>query len=196
MQKIEIEKEYFEKMKKFAVFIPIIEVDGKDHILFEVRSNKVSQPGDVSFPGGHVEMNESFTECAKRELKEELCLNDSDFTLIGFSSVRLDYSNRILKSYYGRIHKNLEDIEFNEEVEEIFVISIDYLKKSSPEMYECELKAILPKNFPYDRIKKGKGYNFSRGIHKIYFYDTKPVIWGITAGFLKEFIESKKWELQ
>ena len=41
--------------KKSAVLLPLIEVDGEVHVLYEVRSQHVSQAGDSSFPGGRVE---------------------------------------------------------------------------------------------------------------------------------------------
>ncbi len=42
-----------EKFIKFAVLLPLVEVNGDVHILFEVRSLKMRrQPGEVCFPGG------------------------------------------------------------------------------------------------------------------------------------------------
>ena len=37
-----------------AVTVPIVSMDGEDHILFTVRSKTLRrQPGEISFPGGH-----------------------------------------------------------------------------------------------------------------------------------------------
>lgn len=42
-----------EKDKVSAVLIPLIKKNDGYHILFEVRSNKLSQqPGEICFPGG------------------------------------------------------------------------------------------------------------------------------------------------
>ena len=62
MKYLQVDQEFLDKLKSYAVFIPLIEVDGKDHILFEVRSESVSQPGEVSFPGGRLEGGEDFSE--------------------------------------------------------------------------------------------------------------------------------------
>src|SRR5699024_7104932 len=63
-----------EKLRKAAVLLPLVEVDGETHILFEVRSNKMRrQPGDICFPGGRVEeFDETKLATAIRETSEEL----------------------------------------------------------------------------------------------------------------------------
>lgn len=46
----------------------------KDEVLLFKRSNKVRYNGNWSVPGGHIEMNESSEEAAKRETFEETML--------------------------------------------------------------------------------------------------------------------------
>lgn len=49
-----------EKDKVSAVMIPLIKKNDGYHILFEVRSNKLSQqPGEICFPGGRREHDET-----------------------------------------------------------------------------------------------------------------------------------------
>lgn len=57
-----------------AVAVPLLEIDGEDHVVFTVRSNKLRrQPGEISFPGGHCEPNDkSSAHAAMRECSEEL----------------------------------------------------------------------------------------------------------------------------
>ena len=43
MKNLQVDDEFYKKLSKYAVFIPIINIDGKDHILFEVRINLISQ---------------------------------------------------------------------------------------------------------------------------------------------------------
>lgn len=113
MKYLQVDEEFLDRLKSYAVFIPIIEVDGKDHILFEVRSKIVSQPGEVSFPGGKVEEGEDFKDAAIRETMEELRLDSSDITYLGYSSMILTSNYRHVKSFYGRINKNLQEIKYN-----------------------------------------------------------------------------------
>lgn len=192
MKNLQVDDEFYKKLSKYAVFIPIINIDGKDHILFEVRSNLISQAGEVSFPGGGVNESEKFEMAAIRECREELNLDEKDVSLIDYSSMILSSSNRLIKAYYGRINKNFENISYNMEVDSIFTVSIDYLKKNPPEKYTAKLKMDLPDDFPFEKIPNGKNYNFWQRYHTFYFYNTKPVIWGMTANVLKDFLKFYK----
>ncbi|MDU6546832.1 CoA pyrophosphatase [Anaerococcus vaginalis] len=192
MKNLQVDDEFYKKLSKYAVFIPIINIDGKDHILFEVRSNLISQAGEVSFPGGGVNEGEKFELAAIRECREELNLDEKDVSLVDYSSMILSSSNRLIKAYYGRINKDFENISYNMEVDSIFTVSIDYLKKNPPEKYTAKLKMDLPDDFPFEKIPNGKNYNFWQRNHTFYFYNTKPVIWGMTANVLKDFLKFYK----
>ena len=99
-------------------------------------------------------------------------------------------SFRHVKSFYGRIHKNFEDIKYNEEVESIFAVEINYFRNNPPIRYRAPLTIDFPEDFPFDKIPKGRDYGFRTGFYDMYFYDTSPVVWGLTAKLLKIFIES------
>ena len=58
----------------FAVLVPLIEIDEELNLIYEVRSNSIEQPGEISFPGGRIEDGESPEEAAIRETSEELLL--------------------------------------------------------------------------------------------------------------------------
>ncbi len=190
MKYLQVDEEFLDRLKSYAVFIPIIEVDGKDHILFEVRSKIVSQPGEVSFPGGKVEEGEDFKDAAIRETMEELKLDSSDITYLGYSSMILTSNYRHVKSFYGRINKNLQEIKYNREVESIFTVDFDFFINNPPISYRAPYKMEFPKDFPFEKIPNGKDYKFQTGYNEMFFYETKPVIWGLTAKMLKNFIES------
>ena len=68
-----------------AVAVPLLEIDGEDHIVFTVRSNKLRrQPGEISFPGGHCEPNDkSSAHAAMRECSEELGIDLDKIELLG-----------------------------------------------------------------------------------------------------------------
>ena len=100
MKNLLVDDEFYNKLKNYAVFIPLIKIDGEDHILFEVRSKNITQPGEVSFPGGRVEDGEDFKNAAIRETIEELLLDREDIEYMGYSSMILNSSFRHIKSYY------------------------------------------------------------------------------------------------
>ena len=67
-----------EKLPKYAVLLPLIEVENETHILFEVRSLSLRrQPGEICFPGGKIDPEDSDQrKCAIRETTEELGINE------------------------------------------------------------------------------------------------------------------------
>ena len=74
---------------RYAVLLPLIydvKTD-KYQVLYQVRSEHISQPGEVSFPGGRVEDGETFQEAAIRETCEELNLAPDQIDIWG----ELDY---------------------------------------------------------------------------------------------------------
>lgn len=192
MKNIVVDDKFYKTVKKYAVFIPLIEVDGRDHILFEIRSSYIAQPGDVSFPGGSLEENEDFKMAAIRETREELNLHEKDIDYMGYSSMVFSMHNRIVKAYYGRINKPLEEIEYNIEVERLFTVDFEYLLNNPPKEYTIDYKMDFPKDFPFEKIPNGKDYGFYPLLHKIYFFDTEPSVWGLTGRLLNDFVNSYK----
>ena len=99
-----------DKEKVSAVLIPLIKKDGRYHILFEIRSNKLShQPGEICFPGGKREALETSLQTAIRETCEELLISESDIQVYGpldyFLSpagIRIDAYLGELKNYNGQ----------------------------------------------------------------------------------------------
>lgn len=74
-----------EKDKVSAVMIPLIKKNDGYHILFEVRSNKLSQqPGEICFPGGRREHDETSMEASIRETCEELLISESRLIVADF----------------------------------------------------------------------------------------------------------------
>ncbi|MCI5839646.1 MAG: NUDIX domain-containing protein [Peptoniphilaceae bacterium] len=180
----------YKNLKKYSVFIPIIEINGENYIIFEKRSDEISQPGEVSFPGGALENGETFEEASIRELKEELLLEDDQFELLGESATKLEENtNRIVKSFYGKIKIDKDDLRYNEEVSYLIFHKISELKSNPPKVYKCKIEMIPPDDFPFNKIKNGRDYKFLKASKNMYFYDTDPTIWGLTADLLRVFVE-------
>ena len=74
-----------ETAMRFAVLIPLVQVNGEWHVLFELRSLTMrKQPGDISFPGGRNDPSDATpVDAAIRETHEELGVNPSNIKNLG-----------------------------------------------------------------------------------------------------------------
>jgi len=182
----------WEKMKRAAVIIPIIEINGQLSLLFEVRSKRLkSQPGDICFPGGQIENGETPKEAALREVEEELGLKDID-VINELDTVILN--NAIIIHPFLAIINNIQELNLSKcEVDHVFYVPLCELMNDNP--LEILNKLVLQRgeDFPYDLIESGKNYKFKDGKSRTVFYKYKEyVIWGITGEMLKNFLDKIK----
>ncbi|SCG84255.1 NUDIX hydrolase [Proteiniborus sp. DW1] len=176
----------------YAILLPLINMDGKWHILFEVRSEKLDrQPNEISFPGGKVEGKETFKEGAIRETCEELNIKSESITLLG----ELDYvlsSKSVVYGYVGVLEDlDVELLEYNRnEVGHVFTVPLDFFLKNEPEIHYTKLEVTPRADFPYHLIQNGRNYNWNKSSQAVYFYVYEDyVIWGLTARFVKNFVD-------
>ncbi len=179
--------------REYSVLIPLIEKDGAYYILYEMRSKKMdTQPGEVSFPGGAVEGDESYAEAAVRETMEELNIAEENIDLIGELNHLVSAAGLRIHCFLGLI-KNLdpEDIRPNkDEVDHIFLVPLEYFMKTEPDSYTIGFKRYINREFPYELIPNGKEYNWRELKDIVYFYIYGDyVIWGFTAQMTKSFID-------
>lgn len=195
-----------EKFLNSAVLVPIIIIDGTEHILFEKRSKKVRQPGEISFPGGHFdpENDKDFLSTAVRETTEELGLSKKQISVFGKLGTLIAPMGVLIETFIGSL--NITDIELvdfdKSEVEEIFTIPVDYFVENKPEQYFAKLeihpyiideKGIKQDLFPVKELGLPDKYSnpWTNGKHRILVYKTqKAIIWGMTAEIIFEL--SKK----
>lgn len=164
-----------------AVLIPLIEVNGKTHVLFEVRSSKLpDQPGDVCLPGGIIEEGETSKEAAIRETCEELCISESQISEV--SQAKIFHAPSItIFPFFAKI--NPYDFTFSkEEVSEVFTVPLSFFKNTEPEKHMVEWQRTPGEDFPYDKIVGGKNYKWRKQTQAELFYEYEGyVIWGNTA---------------
>jgi 8-oxo-dGTP pyrophosphatase MutT (NUDIX family) len=177
---------------KYSVLIPLISRNGRWEILFELRSNNIAQPGEVSFPGGRVESGESFKQTAVRETMEELVIERENINLIGELDFLVSYANFTIHCFLGIIMNiEFEDIKPNpEEVAEIFTVPLSFFTENEPHIHELTLRTEDSESFPYHLIPNGRDYNFRVGKHRVVFYEYgKYTIWGYTARMTKQLAD-------
>ena len=179
----------------YSIFIPLIKIDGEYHLIYQVRSQHVKQPGEISFPGGHVEKGESPRQAAIRETKEELNLADTNIKYMGEGDIIHTSYGALVHTYIGEI----VDIDFKDispcerEVYHLFTVPVKYLIEKEPDIYSLGLKICEDKGFPYDLIPNGEDYNWDIRREKVYFYKYKDyVIWGLTGKITESFVRIYK----
>lgn len=178
------------KHRRSAVLLPLIQVDGEYHVLYEVRSRHVSQPGDSSFPGGKVEADETYKEAAVRETMEELNLKRENIQVFG----EMDYivsERMIIRCFVGEIIGiSVDEIAPNLEVETVYTLPLDYLIENKPSHFSVNLTPTFEDDII--SIQEDKGYEFELMEHKqkIPYYDIEDhSLWGFTANLTERFIE-------
>ncbi|KAB3538621.1 CoA pyrophosphatase [Alkaliphilus pronyensis] len=181
---------------QYAVLVPIIIVEEKPHVLFEVRAHNLKkQPGEICFPGGKIEGKETPIDTCIRETMEELNILNNNIKILGPLDVLVTPFNMAIHPFCGVIKNiQLSNIIYNrDEVQSVFVVSLDELLSKKPLKYEMDLLLESKDDFPYHLIENGEEYSFNKGSYPVYFYSHKEfIIWGITARILNSFLEGLK----
>lgn len=181
--------------KEYAVLIPLIRNKEQWEIIYELRSKKVTQPGEISFPGGGVEGNETYKEAAVRETVEELNIKEENIKVIGELDYLVSHENMTIHCFLATISGvNVAKIEPNEdEVDHIFTVPLDFFLENKPDTYYLDLKTVLNDEFPYNLIPNGRDYSWRDGKRSVQFYHYGDyIIWGYTAKMTKQFIDILK----
>ncbi|MEG0391189.1 MAG: CoA pyrophosphatase [Anaerovoracaceae bacterium] len=178
--------------KFFSVLIPLVEKDGELHVLYEIRAKNLNrQPGEVCFPGGAIEEDETPLACARRETCEELGLTKNQVEVLSKAGTLYTVSNFTMYSYIGVIRGEIHPSE--DEVDSTFLVPLRYLMENPPEMHFMEMLPKVGDDFPYDKIDFQNGYKWRKGKSEIpiYLYEDK-IIWGVTARVTNAFIRVLK----
>lgn len=179
-----------ENFGKYAVLAPIIEINNIKFLLFEKRTNQLkSHPGEICFPGGKLEPNESLKECAIRETMEELLVKRQQVDILGAGDIYLSPFKLMVHPFIGII-KDYKDTFSTDEVEKIIKIPLDFFKKQQPDNYVSRLINQPHEDFPYELIPGGEKYPWAKGTYDIFFYKyEETIIWGMTAHIIKSVME-------
>lgn len=178
-----------------AVLIPLIEIEGSTHLLFERRSQKIkTQPGEVSFPGGKYDISDTTLEhTAIRESCEELGLAPSDIKIITETDTLITPFNVIIYSFLGIIN-DISHININkDEVEYIFTVPLEFFVNNPPLEVIGEIKLTYGDDFPTEKTPNGTNATKSNPKNRALFYEYKDnVIWGFTALIVENLVKILK----
>ena len=184
---------------RYAVLVPLIERDGELYVLYEVRAATMRrQPGEVCFPGGHIEPGETPETCALRETWEELGIPEESVKVLG----RLDFiahrANFIMYPILGVVEAGaLERMNPNpDEVGETFLVPVSHLLNNPPQEYTYSLIPTTPENFPYELIGIPRDYRWQRGGENVPIYPWEGhAIWGLTGRITRHLMSwMRRWQ--
>ncbi|WP_051296481.1 NUDIX hydrolase [Anaeroarcus burkinensis] len=182
-----LQKGYF----RAAVVVPILEIHGELAVLFQVRSSQMAwQPGDICFPGGRVQLDETPCQAARREMAEELGIDEDCLDLVGELPEVASPIGVWLHPYAGVLQDCKELKLQSEEVAETFCIPLAELLAMTPEVGRMEMATKPMPGFPHHLLPEYSKEWRRRGEYDVYFYVWKDrVIWGLTAQVLKNFLD-------
>ncbi|MER1986185.1 MAG: CoA pyrophosphatase [Solibacillus sp.] len=174
-----------------AVLIPLVQVDGAWHVLFEVRAfNMRKQPGDISFPGGKIDQADaSPCHAALRETFEELGVEQETVQLLGELSPYVVSPNFVVYPFVGVIDmEQLKNIN-KDEVDEVFTVPLEWLLECTPYVHMISVDPQPSEDFPFEKIMNGEKYQWRGRQMEEWFYEYGDyTIWGLTARILKYFL--------
>ncbi|MCX7737270.1 MAG: CoA pyrophosphatase [Candidatus Kapabacteria bacterium] len=141
------------------------------NILFTLRSNNLnSHSGQISFPGGRKEKNETLVETALRETREEIGISTDDIQILGkLSTLYVPPSNAIIYPFVGFLPYPPETKPNQSEVFEVFSVSLKYFLENKFE-------------------KQVWNYNGHLMDVPLWNVHNSTPLWGATAMILMEFL--------
>lgn len=186
--------------RSYAVLVPLVEQGGEYFLLYEVRAKSLRrQPGEVCFPGGRMEEGETAVQCAVRESGEELGIPGEAIEVLGELDFVAYRDNSVLYPVLGILsQEGFRNIRPNsDEVEETFLVPLDYLLQTPPMEYEYELIPTPAKNFPYELLNIPKDYKWRHGYENVAVYPWEgKAIWGMTGRITRHLVQLlKEWKM-
>ena len=141
-------------------------------ILMErVSNNKDQHSGQMSFPGGKLEVGETHEECALRETEEEVGIPRTDVRILGkLTPLYIPVSNFHVHPFVGVLAYSPSFISQETEVKELVEVPLNLLlDTNNRRIKDLTIRTVHIKDVPYFDVY-GK------------------VVWGATAMMLSEFV--------
>lgn len=171
-----------------TVLVPLVPGEsGGFNVLFEIRSQSVSQPGEVAFPGGHLEQGEEPVDAVKREVREELGIPEGEIKILGMLPRERIHAGKRVRPFVGVVsRKAASGIRISDEVAGTFEMPLAYFIDNPPETYNYRMKMEIDPNLPpvlQNHLKVEKPYGTT-----LYWDCGGRGLWGMTARILSNLL--------
>lgn len=145
--------------------------DGRLELILTLRSSDIDHGGQISFPGGRAEPEETIADTALREAEEEIGIPPESVTVIGeLSELYVAHSNNLVHPVVGFVQEEPVFKLQPAEVEEVFTIKLDALLKK--------------KNLTVEH------WTLQDYTYRVPYWNVHEVpLWGATAMMLSELLE-------
>lgn len=191
-----------------AVLIPLVNINDEYHFLFEKRSEKIRQGGEICFPGGEFDdsTDPDLRSTAVRETVEELGIDSKNVEVAGDLGILVGPMGITIDIFVGELRiSDLKELNIDKnEVEKVFTVPVSYFSDNKPDIYYVRLES-HPHYFdeegkkvvllPVEELKLPSRYANPWGLQerKVFVYKTAgEIIWGLTANIIYEFIKKLK----
>lgn len=141
-------------LRRAAVLIPLIRVDGDWHIIYTRRADSVEHhKGQVSFPGGATDPGDDSPEAtALREADEEIGIQPADVRILGRLGEMVTISNFVVTPIVGVVPWPYTFKVHTIEVGRVFTLPLAWLatRENRMEFIRSETGHSVIAYFPYD----------------------------------------------
>ncbi len=158
--------------RQAAVLIPILEHQGEPCFLLTRRTEEVkTHKGQLSFPGGMRQANESLENTALRETFEEVGIEPDKIEVLGRFHEYLSVTGYCVTPFAGFVSAPFVAVPQAREVAEILLVPLHVFR--DPGKLRVER-----------RVRLGQ-------LRNVYFYSYgRHEIWGLTARIIRDFLEN------
>ncbi len=158
--------------REAAVLMPIFERGGEPCFLLTRRTEEVAtHKGQISFPGGMRQANESLPETALRETFEEVGIERGRIEILGRFHDYISINESLVAPFPAYIRGDFETVPQRSEVAEVLEVPFAIFQDPSRQRVERMLRSGVMSDVYFFRYESHE-------------------IWGLTARIIKDFLEA------